>query len=94
MRLTDLGALTGLEIVRDGEFDALGGLSDDASRMLVSLYDARFVIRELLPNPHIACVITSHELAPVVPNRMGLAIADDKERVGRFTRSRGPGHGD
>jgi UDP-3-O-[3-hydroxymyristoyl] glucosamine N-acyltransferase len=77
VRLADLGAIPALETVRDGEFDALGGLSDDAPRMLVSLYDARFLIRELLPNPHIACVITSRALAAAVPSRLGLALADD-----------------
>ena len=77
MRLADLSTVPGLELVRDGEFHALGGLSDDAPRMLVSLYDARFLRRELLPNPQIACVVTNRQLAPVIPAGMGLAVADD-----------------
>lgn len=77
MRLSDLPASIGLDVARDAEFDSLGLLSDDASRMLVGLYDARFLARECLPNAHIACVITSRGLAPAIPERMGLGVADD-----------------
>lgn len=77
MRLSDLPASIGLDVARDAEFDSLGLLSDDAPRMLAGLYDVRFLARECLPNPHIACVITSRHLASAIPERMGLGLADD-----------------
>ncbi|MDP2996347.1 MAG: UDP-3-O-(3-hydroxymyristoyl)glucosamine N-acyltransferase [Bryobacterales bacterium] len=80
MRLSDAARIAPLEVVRDGEFESLGLLSYDGPKLLVTLYDARFLRRELLQNPHIACVITTPELAPLMPEALGVAIAGDPKR--------------
>jgi len=80
MRLSDLTGIAPFELVRDSEFESLGLLYHDAPRMLVVLYDAKFLRRELLNNDRIACVIAPRELAPAIPGSLGLAVAEDPRR--------------
>jgi acetyltransferase-like isoleucine patch superfamily enzyme len=77
MRLSELTGIAPFELVRDSEFESLGLLSHDAPRMLVVLYDAKFLRRELLKNDRVACVIAPRELAPAIPGSLGLAVAED-----------------
>jgi UDP-3-O-[3-hydroxymyristoyl] glucosamine N-acyltransferase len=75
VRLRDVsGAVRGLEVVRDGEFESLGLLFHEYPAMLVCLYDARF--RNGCENPAVACVITGRELAAGVSEHLGLATSD------------------
>ena len=76
MRLSDVEQLAPLKIQRDGEFRSLGLLSHDHELMLVRWYDPRF-FPALSGNPHIACVITTPELLPQVPERLAAATCDD-----------------
>jgi UDP-3-O-[3-hydroxymyristoyl] glucosamine N-acyltransferase len=74
VRLCDLPT-AGLEVVRDGEFRSLGLLFHQTPELLVCLYDAK-ARRECEGNAAISCVIAGRELAPLVPERLGLAVSD------------------
>jgi hypothetical protein len=77
MRLSDLAGVEPFELVRDAEFESVGLLSCDTPKLFASLYDTRVVRRELEGNTHVACIITSPKLAPLVPEHLGLAVAAD-----------------
>jgi UDP-3-O-[3-hydroxymyristoyl] glucosamine N-acyltransferase len=77
MRLSEVCARIGVEVIRDSEFESLGLLCHVSPRMLVCLYDPSFIQRELLTNSSIAAVITSTERAPLIPGSLGLGTAPD-----------------
>lgn len=81
MRLSEVSRIVPLEVARDGEFHALGLLSDATPALLACFYDAAHE-SALRRNPAIACVITTPELADVVREPLGLALAEDPR--GRF----------
>jgi UDP-3-O-[3-hydroxymyristoyl] glucosamine N-acyltransferase len=65
-----------MALLRDGEFASLGVLSHRPSRMLVSFYDRAYK-DELAANNHVACVLTTSDLAALVPEHTGLAVCSD-----------------
>jgi len=77
MKLSEVCARTSARVVRDSEFESLGLLSDVSPRMLVCLYDPSFLKAGLLANSSIAAVITSAELAHLIPESQGLATSPD-----------------
>lgn len=77
MKLSDVCARVEVQVVRDSGFESLGLLSHRAPRMLVCAYDPSFIRRELLSNASVAAAITSAELAPLIPEAVGLGIAAD-----------------
>ncbi|MCX6844871.1 MAG: hypothetical protein NTX53_21630 [candidate division WOR-3 bacterium] len=74
--MSTLKDLVGGEVARDGEFLSLGLLSHRADRLLVTFYDRKYT-DELIANEHIACVLTTSELAALVPEYAGLAVCPD-----------------
>ena len=76
MNLTEAAAIAPLEVVRDAEFHNLGLLSHDTPGLLCCYYDPQFAV-QCQRNHNIACVITTRALAAAVPERLGLAVADD-----------------
>jgi UDP-3-O-[3-hydroxymyristoyl] glucosamine N-acyltransferase len=80
MRLSELASAVPIDIIRDGEFAALGLLSYDDPKLLVSLHDEG-ATRELLENEQVACVITRPDLAHAVPSGVGLATATVPEQA-------------
>ena len=65
----------GLSLVRDGEFSDAGFASHRFARMLTFIESARFA-RQLTAAPHAACVLTTPELAPRMPDHVGIAVCD------------------
>ena len=76
MRLSEISGVVSAAILTDGEFSALGLLSHNADMMLVGFYDSNYLDR-LIANPHITCVITDSELAPLLPRRLAIAVCED-----------------
>jgi UDP-3-O-[3-hydroxymyristoyl] glucosamine N-acyltransferase len=76
MRLSQLNSVVSMALLRDGEFASLGVLSHRPSRMLVSFYDRAYK-DELAANNHVACVLTTSDLAALVPEHTGLAVCSD-----------------
>ena len=81
MKLSELVPAVPLEIRRDGDFESLGLLSLRSPRMLACLHDAS-AAKECAVNPDLTAVITSRELAGLVPPHVGLAVTDAPR--GRF----------
>ncbi len=79
MRLSDICPRAGVQVVRDGDFESLGLLSQHCPRMLVCLHDPKYLQRELLTNPSVAAVITSEQLSPRIPATLGLGTAPDAQ---------------
>ena len=73
MRLSDLATVVPLEIVRDGEFLSLGLLSGKNPAMLACLHDPARA-GNWRTNESIACVLTTADLAPSVPEKFGVAV--------------------
>jgi UDP-3-O-[3-hydroxymyristoyl] glucosamine N-acyltransferase len=76
MRLSEASQGERIQVVRDGEFHALGLLSHAENQMLVVLYDRRY-LDVLLQNPAISCVITCPDLVSALPDRLGVVVSDD-----------------
>jgi UDP-3-O-[3-hydroxymyristoyl] glucosamine N-acyltransferase len=70
--LSDLAAFEPLTIYRNGQFDTLGFAHHSGARLLTFLDDARLLSR-VVRNRDVSAVITSPELAPRIPERIGVA---------------------
>jgi UDP-3-O-[3-hydroxymyristoyl] glucosamine N-acyltransferase len=75
VRLADVAEVASLDVVRDGEFHALGLLFHRTPGLLVCLYDGK-ARKRVATNGVVSCVIADRALASSVPDRMGLALAD------------------
>lgn len=76
MKLSDVSQVANIHVERDGEFASLGLLSHTADRMLVMLYDEKYLDR-LMANAAIACVIATPELATKLPPALAVATSDN-----------------
>lgn len=76
MHLSQIGSVISATILRDGQFSALGLLSHDSGMMLVGFYDRSYFDR-LITNPNVTCVITSPDLALLLPERLAVAVCED-----------------
>lgn len=76
MQISEIGKLVKIEVLRDGTFKSLGLLSHDLDKMLVTLYDSTYLEKVVL-NPQIACVITTPEIAPSLPEHLAIAVCED-----------------
>lgn len=65
-----------IKLIREGDFRSLGLLSHQAEKMLVALYDPKY-IEKLSKNRHISCVITASDLAEKIPGHLGMCVCDD-----------------
>ena len=73
--LSQVSEIAGAAVVRDGEFETLGFLSDPQLGMLVFLESERF-LQTLLRTSGIAAVITTRELAQGFEKDTALATCD------------------
>src|SRR5436309_9822357 len=80
MRLSEIENGAGMAVWRDGDFQTLGFLSDTYSRQLVFLENRAF-LRALQRNGSVSAVLTTAELADVVPRGVALAICDQPRTV-------------
>ncbi|MCA9588843.1 MAG: UDP-3-O-(3-hydroxymyristoyl)glucosamine N-acyltransferase [Myxococcales bacterium] len=74
MKLSDVPAEIGLEIVRDGSFESVGFVTYTTSQLLVFTESEKY-LADLAANKEISCVITTAELAPKLPPHVGVAVA-------------------
>ncbi len=78
MTLSELARLSSqaLYVVRDATFENLGTIQQNRPKMLVFLESDQF-LNDLLNNPSVVAVITTSELAPRLPEKYGLATAEN-----------------
>jgi len=77
MKLSELENKNFMDVVRDGEFESLAFVrynNHNNPNQFTYVEDARH-LRRLLSTPNMSCVITSRDLAPRVPQELGLAVA-------------------
>lgn len=80
MKLSDLAAAACVEVLRDGEFASLGMTFFDLPRMLVALYDPRY-LNECRRNAQITSAITTPSLAASLPKEWGVAVCEDPRQA-------------
>lgn len=80
MRLTDIDGVAGIAVKRDSDFQSLGFVSDRRPGLLVFLENAQF-LAPLRRNKGVTAVLTTAQLADIVPPALGLAISPDP-RIG------------
>ena len=80
MKLQEITENLPVEVERNAEFESLGMVTHTMPNMLVFLEDEKF-LPPLLQNPHITCVITTEELADVLPNNYGIAFSEDPRSI-------------
>lgn len=74
MRLSEIKDKTSIEVVKDGEFKALGILAHDEPEQLGFIEDAKY-LPELLVKTNITCIVTTPSLAPSVPEGLGIGVS-------------------
>ena len=72
MKLTECNVRA--TVAREGEFHRLGSTDADCSGLL-AYADSLKYLHHAFANPQITCLITTAELAGLVPDRMGLMVA-------------------
>ena len=80
MKLNEAVKIFPFTVVRDGQFERLGFVSYDIKAMLVYLESDKYIER-LLNNPGITCVITKKDLAHYIPEKMGIALAENPRKA-------------
>jgi UDP-3-O-[3-hydroxymyristoyl] glucosamine N-acyltransferase len=76
IRLSDIAEHLDAVVERDAAISALGLLSDDKLGLCCVFHDKTY-LEDLKQNRSLAAVVTSADLAPLVPETLGLVIADD-----------------
>jgi len=82
MLLSEVAGDIGIEVLRDGEFEALGFLGAREPKTLSLLYDARFAAA-IAANPHISAVLATPDLAASLPEK---AVATHRDPRDAFFR--------
>jgi acyl-[acyl carrier protein]--UDP-N-acetylglucosamine O-acyltransferase len=77
MRLRNLTEVAPIAVWRDAEFKNLGLLSCDLPALFACLYEGRALQRDLPANTNLTCLLTTPQLAPLVPAHLGLVVAAD-----------------
>lgn len=77
-RLADLARFASIDVVRDAQIGALGFVIHRVPNMLTFARDPGFAAMALRSSGLVA-LITSRDLADQIPDRLGLALADDPE---------------
>jgi UDP-3-O-[3-hydroxymyristoyl] glucosamine N-acyltransferase len=75
MRLSTIATLAGAKLIRDGDFENLGFVSESQATMLTFLAHPRF-LGQVERNQDIRAVLTTDELAPDVPKQVALAVCE------------------
>ncbi len=80
MRLTGIPAALRVDVLRDGEFEHLGFLSDNQTAKLVFLESPRH-LRSLNNAPGVSCVLTTPELAGSIQASAGVCVCAEPKRT-------------
>lgn len=80
MQLSEISQLVKISVLRNGQFNSLGLIAHDLDKMLVALYDANYLDR-VSSNPQIACVITTPDIAPNLPEHLAVGECEDPQAV-------------
>jgi acetyltransferase-like isoleucine patch superfamily enzyme len=75
MKLSELN-IENTHVGSDGEFNSLGLLTHKGEKMLVCFYSKDY-LNTLLSNPDISCVITTPDLANLIPQAIGILLSSD-----------------
>jgi UDP-3-O-[3-hydroxymyristoyl] glucosamine N-acyltransferase len=75
-RLSDFNALSGFELVRDGQFLTTGKLSTSQKGLCVPLSSERYV-DEINANPNVMAVITKRDLVDALDTSIAVGIAEN-----------------
>jgi UDP-3-O-[3-hydroxymyristoyl] glucosamine N-acyltransferase len=76
MYLKDLAASSGIDVIRDAEFESLGKARDRKTKMLTFLESDEH-LRAVLRNKGISCVVTTPELASMLTVGYGVAVCPE-----------------
>jgi len=80
MYISEIPDVFSANMVRDGEFLALGKTRHQLDGLMVFLESPRY-LTELTANPHISCVITKPEIVDQVPQELGVLASDSPRNV-------------
>ena len=76
MILSELSAVSDLEVIQDGHFDCLSFLPSAEPKSLTLLYDFSFLTK-LVNDPNVSAVLTNRELAPLIPETLAVGLCSD-----------------
>jgi UDP-3-O-[3-hydroxymyristoyl] glucosamine N-acyltransferase len=75
MKLSEINTGS-IEVIRDGEFESLGNITQNKLKQLSFVEDRRY-LSSLPLDSNISCILTTHELAPLVPKSMGIIVSNN-----------------
>ncbi len=71
MKLIEIKDKVSIEVVRDGEFESLGLVTDSKPKQLVFIEDSKY-LQSMLKNSNISSVVTTKELSSSIPEEVGV----------------------
>jgi UDP-3-O-[3-hydroxymyristoyl] glucosamine N-acyltransferase len=74
MKLSEMKDRGSIEIVIDGELESLGVITHNNLKQLVFIEDSKY-LPTMLERPNISSVITTEDLVPSIPERLGIGIS-------------------
>ncbi len=81
MNLSEIkNSFPSVEILRDALFESVGIITHTSPNMLVFLESDKF-LPQFLKNPNISCVITTEQLARLLPQNYGIGISDNPRKA-------------
>ena len=78
MKLNEIN-INSAKIESNGDFESIGNITQNKSKQL-SFIETKKYINILLSNPNISCIITTEELVPFIPAKIGLIISENPRR--------------
>lgn len=78
MKLKEIDINSG-KIVSDGDFKSIGNITQNKPKQLSFVENKRY-IHILSSSPNITCIITTEELVPFLPEKIGLIISENPRR--------------
>ncbi len=80
MKLIEIKDKVTIEVVRNGEFESLGLVTDSKPKQLVFIEDAKY-LQSMLKNSNISSVVTTEELNSSIPEEVGVGIYKNPREV-------------
>jgi UDP-3-O-[3-hydroxymyristoyl] glucosamine N-acyltransferase len=79
MKLQEITKILPVEVKRDAEFGSVGLITYEKANMLVFIERDEF-LDQLFGNPNVSCVITTKDLAAILPNKYGILISSNPRK--------------
>ncbi len=80
MKLSEVKSKTLVEVVRDGDFQSLGSITENKPQQLAFIENVKDIPKQL-ETSSITCIITLKDLVSSIPQELGLGVSDNPRKT-------------